>query len=78
MRTGLSDKRLEITIEDNGIGIPKEHMGKIFDCLFTTKSYGTGLGLCISKKYVDEHAGSILSMESEEGKGTKTIISLPS
>ena len=77
MQAGLSDEKVNITIEDDGCGISKEHMDKVFDCLYTTKSYGTGLGLCISKKYIDEHDGSLLSIESEEDKGTKTIISLP-
>lgn len=77
IRAGLSGEKVDITIEDNGSGISKEHMDKVFECLYTTKTYGTGLGLCISKKYIDEHDGSVLAIESEEDKGTKTIISLP-
>jgi signal transduction histidine kinase len=77
IRTGTSKQKVEIIIEDNGPGISKANMDKIFECSFTTKSYGTGLGLCISKKNVNDHDGSDLSIESEEGKGTKTIISLP-
>ena len=74
---GLFDGKVKMVIEDNGCGISKENVDKVFECLFTTKSYGTGLGLCLSKKYIDEHDGSSLSIESEEGSGTKTIISLP-
>jgi PAS domain S-box-containing protein len=73
----LSDERAEITICDDGCGIPKEHMDRILECFFTTKSYGTGLGLCISKKYIDEHEGSSISVDSEEGKGTTVKIGLP-
>jgi signal transduction histidine kinase len=73
----LSGERAEITIGDDGCGIPKEHMDRILECFFTTKSYGTGLGLCISKKYIDEHEGSSISVDSEEGKGTTVKIGLP-
>jgi len=72
-----SDERAEITVGDDGCGIPKEHMDRIMECFFTTKSYGTGLGLCISKKYIDEQKGSSVSVESEEGKGTTVKIGLP-
>lgn len=72
-----SDERAEITVGDDGCGIPKEHMDRIMECFFTTKSYGTGLGLCISKKYIDEQKGSFISVESEEGKGTTVKIALP-
>jgi PAS domain S-box-containing protein len=71
------DEKAEITISDNGCGIPKNHLEKIFECFFTTKNYGTGLGLCISKKYVDTHEGSSLSVKSEEDKGTTIEISIP-
>ncbi len=72
-----SDERAEITVSDDGCGIPKEHMDRIMECFFTTKSYGTGLGLCISKKYIDEQKGSSISVQSEEGKGTTVKIGLP-
>ena len=66
-----------ITISDDGCGIPEKHLEKILECFFTTKSYGTGLGLCICKKYVDEHQGSTLSVKSEENKGTTVEIEIP-
>lgn len=72
-----SDERAEITVSDDGCGIPKEHMDRIMECFFTTKSYGTGLGLCISKKYIDEQKGSSISVQSEAGKGTTVKIGLP-
>jgi PAS domain S-box-containing protein len=72
----LSGDKVEISIDDDGCGIPKEHMDKIMDCFFTTKSYGTGLGLCISKKFIDEYDGSSLSVKSEEGKGTTVNVTL--
>ena len=73
----LSGNKVEISIDDDGCGMPKEHMDKILDCFFTTKSNGTGLGLCISKKFIDEYDGSSLSVKSEEGKGTTVNVTLP-
>jgi len=75
---GLADEKVEITIDDDGCGIPKEHLDKILECFFTTKTYGTGLGLCISKKFIDEHEGSCLNVESEPGRGTTFKVTLPS
>jgi signal transduction histidine kinase len=67
-----------ITVEDTGEGILPEHQDKIFDPFYTTKKpgKGTGLGLSISYRIVKEHGGSIV-MESEVGKGTKFIVSIP-
>jgi len=69
---------VEITIADDGCGIPGIHMDRITECFFTTKRYGTGLGLCNIKKYIDEHEGSFFSVESKEGEGTIFRITLPS
>ena len=72
-----SGDKVEIRVKDDGPGVPKKHMDKIMNCFYSTKSYGTGLGLCISKKYVDEHPGSSFSLESEDGTGTTVRIILP-
>ena len=77
IETGLSDKRAEITVTDDGCGIPEKDREKIFSPFFTSKRQGTGLGLCISKRIVEEHKGSSFSVESEEGKGTAFRVSLP-
>lgn len=71
-----SSDKVEISVRDDGHGIPKKHMGKIMQGFFTTKSHGTGLGLCISKRYVEEHLGSSFDLDSEEGKGTTVRIGL--
>lgn len=65
-----------ITVEDTGVGIPKESMSKIFESFFTTKAQGQGLGLCICKKFVEANGGSI-EVESEEGQGTIFTVKLP-
>jgi signal transduction histidine kinase len=66
-----------IHVEDNGKGIPKDKLGRIFMPFFTTKgSKGTGLGLSMTKKYIEDMFGTI-SVESEEGRGTRFTIALP-
>lgn len=68
---------------DQGIGIPKEHHNKVFDMYTSAKRNGTageksfGMGLSICKQIVEEHGGAI-SVESDNGKGTAFIVSLPS
>ncbi len=70
-------KCVEVSFEDSGKGIPKEHLRKIFDPFFSTKgTKGTGLGLSISYGIVQQHGGTI-DVESEVGKGTKITICLP-
>jgi PAS domain S-box-containing protein len=67
---------VKISIADTGIGIPEEHLAKIFDPYFTTKKNGTGLGLTISYSVVKSHNGS-LCVDSAFGMGTKVTIYLP-
>lgn len=74
--TGSDDKHLDISFADTGCGIPKEHIDKIFQPLFTTKRGGIGLGLALSKGFVEANGGKI-GLESEVGKGTTFTISLP-
>ena len=67
---------IKITIEDKGVGIPKELINKIFDPFFTTKQKGSGLGLATSYSIIKNHGGDI-TVESELGKGTIFNIYLP-
>ena len=69
-------KRIIITVDDNGIGIAEEHYGRIFEPNFTSKSSGMGLGLTMVRKMVEDYKGEI-SVKSELGKGTTFTISLP-
>jgi two-component system, OmpR family, sensor histidine kinase VicK len=75
-------EKIIVSISDEGVGIPKENIGKIFDRFYrvdkarTRKLGGTGLGLAIAKEMVNAHGGSIWAL-SEEGNGTVISFSLP-
>lgn len=70
-------KRVSVTITDNGSGIPPEHLRTIFEPFFSTKGQkGTGLGLSITYGLVKKLGGEI-SVESEVGKGTSFTVTLP-
>jgi signal transduction histidine kinase len=73
----LIDK-IEIRVQDNGMGISKSMMDKIFQPFFTTKptGQGTGLGLSLSYDIVKAHGGE-LNVESKEGEGAEFIIQFP-
>jgi signal transduction histidine kinase len=67
-----------VRVEDTGVGIPKHHLGEIFDPFFTSKkaAKGTGLGLSVSLGIVQKHGGDI-QVESEVGRGTVFTVFLP-
>jgi len=73
----INDK-ISIEFEDNGVGIARKNLSKIFDPGFTTKGVGigTGLGLSICYRIIQDHRGDI-RVESEPGKGSRFIITLP-
>lgn len=72
----LLNKNIMITIADSGIGIAKGRLEKIFEPNFTTKTSGTGLGLTMVKRMIEEYKGEI-SIRSEEGIGTSVRVILP-
>ncbi len=78
IKCGPVDGMAEISIADNGMGMSPENVEKSFQPYFTTKEVGkgTGLGLYIARKIIEEHKGSI-SMTSSPGKGTTVTIKLP-
>ncbi|MCI0620275.1 MAG: ATP-binding protein [Acidobacteria bacterium] len=78
IQTRLQDHQVQVAISDSGSGIKPEHLERIFDPGFTTKGVGvgTGLGLSISARIIQDHRG-LISVQSEVGKGTTFLISLP-
>lgn len=76
------DGMIRMSIEDQGMGIPKEHLGKVFDRFHrvdnrdTRKVGGTGIGLYLVKHFVEAHGGKIW-VESEVGKGSQFIFEMP-
>jgi signal transduction histidine kinase len=79
IRVGTSEdkERLELQVSDTGAGIPPEARDKVFDLFFSTKSSkGTGLGLAVTKKIVQEHGGSI-TFTTEVNEGTTFLVGLP-
>ena len=77
IQTRLAGEMAEITIADNGCGIPEKDLEKIYSPFFTTKKHGTGLGLSISKNIIEDHKGSSFSFKSQEGKGTVCKVTMP-
>ncbi len=71
-----SENTIEISVEDNGRGIPEGDLNKIFSPFYSTKQNGTGLGLSIAWKIVKAHGGEI-SAVSRQNHGTKFAILLP-
>jgi len=69
-------EEIRITVSDTGCGISPEHLSRVFDPYFTTKSSGTGLGLAIAHNIVEAMGGRI-SVESEQKKGTTFTVTLP-
>jgi signal transduction histidine kinase len=69
---------IEVTVADNGGGIPSEHLERVFNPFYTTKPHGkgTGLGLYICHQIVTEHNGTI-SLDSNPGQGTTVRVRLP-
>ena len=59
METQLLDGRVVFSVEDNGTGVREDVLGRIFEPYVTTKPKGTGLGMAIAKKIVEEHQGSV-------------------
>jgi len=68
--------RVEITVEDTGVGIPPEQLGRIFDLYFTTKENGSGIGLSMVYRTAQLHDGDI-EVASVPGRGTKFRLTLP-
>jgi signal transduction histidine kinase len=76
LRTRAVEGGATIAVEDSGPGIAPEVLPRIFDPLFSTKSFGTGLGLPTVKQIVEQHGGTI-ALASEPGHGARVLVRLP-
>src|SRR5262249_44953089 len=78
LSTSLTNTSVVTTIEDSGPGITKQHLSKLFDPFFTKKEHGegSGLGLTVAGQIIKKFGGDLL-IESQEGKGTSCIVTLP-
>jgi nitrogen fixation/metabolism regulation signal transduction histidine kinase len=74
--TAMVNRGIEIACADNGPGIPEDVLNKIREPLFTTKTFGVGLGLPAVEKILDEHGGS-LRIETRIGHGTRMTACIP-
>lgn len=73
---GAGGKHVTIKVNDSGQGISPDEMQRIFEPFYTTKAKGTGLGLALCRKIVEEHGGSI-EVQSAVGQGTTVSITVP-
>ena len=73
---GTRDECASVVVSDTGRGIPPEHLTDIFRPFYTTKGNGTGLGLSLARRIVEEHHGRI-EVSSQVGKGSKFEVVLP-
>ncbi len=76
MGSRVHHSRVEVVIADNGEGIPPADLEKIYEPLYSTKSFGVGLGLPIVKGIMEQHLGGI-DIDSQVGIGTKVTLWLP-
>ena len=75
-RSSSAGRRVQIEVEDSGVGMDEESLARVFEPYFSTKSSGTGLGLPIARRNIELNGGTI-SVQSEKGHGTTVTIRLP-
>ncbi|MDR1862846.1 MAG: sensor histidine kinase [Treponema sp.] len=73
---GKAEGSVTVSVRDRGTGVAEADLGRIFDPFFTTKSTGTGIGLSISKRFI-EAAGGTISIANRKGGGVEVTVTLP-
>jgi two-component system, NtrC family, sensor kinase len=76
LRTRASGRRIEIDVEDDGIGIAPDVLPRLFDPFFSTKEGGSGLGLALTQQIIRDHGGE-LRVDSAVGRGTTFTVRIP-
>ena len=74
--TGMREDRIEIRFTDTGSGIPADELDRIFEPLYSTKSFGVGLGLPTVNQIIEQHGGGV-EIESKPDRGTTVTLWLP-
>jgi PAS domain S-box-containing protein len=74
VRTGWTARHVQLSVEDTGRGIPEEFRTKVFNPFFSTKNKGSGLGLAMTKKIIEEMGGGV-ELSSQVDKGTRITLS---
>ena len=74
--TGHADGASTVTVEDDGPGIPADVQSHMFDTGFTTKDSGSGVGLAVTRRVIEQHGGAI-AVDTAPGKGTRITVTLP-
>ncbi len=83
VQTGIANRGVEVSVRDTGVGIPPEHLPRIFERFYQVDKArgprrGTGLGLAITREIIQAHGGTIRAYSEGEGKGSTFTIWLPS
>ena len=74
IRLRSDDERLEIEIEDNGVGLPVRDRNRLAEPYVTTREKGTGLGLAIVKRILEEHGGGLILGDAASGQGARVVL----
>ena len=69
--------RVRVTVRDTGVGVDRQHAGRLFDAFYTTKSDGMGIGLSISRSIIHSHRGSIWASPNDDAPGSTFAFSIP-
>jgi len=72
----VDDDHLQVSVSDNGVGLPHQHADQIFNAFFTTKVHGTGMGLRISRTIVESHGGRLWASDNSP-RGASFYFTLP-
>ena len=72
-----SEGHIDVVVEDNGVGLPRENRDRLTEPYVTTREKGTGLGLAIVKRILEEHGGRLILGDRTVGQGARVVLSFP-
>lgn len=71
--TMVRNDSVELSVQDNGVGLDPTHAAKLFDAFFTTKVDGMGIGLSVSQSIIERHGGRLLAEANDDGGATFSL-----